>query len=162
VNLAIGCLKEQWKGDLSAACTHRELACVSFICTYAACPVATKCIQHEARCLLCCFVFWGQVRLLQAYEQLQAALNLGRPVQSHRLDKHDEAHSSSFSEDHMHGAFDQFAGPDGTVQVSQVGRILAMLNIPLSPVQLQAATAQLDPSATGFVARNDFLAWAKG
>jgi Ca2+-binding EF-hand superfamily protein len=100
--------------------------------------------------------------VVQAYEQLQAALNLGRPVHFHGMEEHEEVHRSGTDEDYVHNAFNQFAGPDGSVQVGQVGEILELLNISLSPVQLQAATNQLDPNSTGFVARSDFLTWAKG
>ena len=100
-------------------------------------------------------------RFLQAYEQLQAAINLGKPTHWRAPDPalpvepetsaHTPEKSHNFSEEATHSAFTlvaQACSEDADwIEVGQLGDVLSALGVDLSAEQLGESATQLDPGA---------------
>jgi Ca2+-binding EF-hand superfamily protein len=109
---------------------------------------------------------------MQAYEQLQAALNLGRqpkrPSPAHvvlqaSLEPERPLH---LSEARIQDAFGQVAAAGAAGQdviaVSDVGQVLEKLGIQLTEHQQAETAAQLDMGSSGTVGMADFVTWMQG
>ena len=112
---------------------------------------------------------------LQAYEQLQAAINLGKPTPwrtpepAPPEEPETSAHapeSPSFSEEATRSAFTlvaQACSDDADwIEVGQLGDVLSALGVHLSAEQLGESATQLDPEHSGRIAVNEFVSWIQG
>ena len=110
--------------------------------------------------------------LIQAYEQLQAALNLGKPprrASSHSSNAHTQPPKPHhLSEAHVRSEFGKIAAQPvadaapGHIASSQLGQLLRNLGISLSEEQLAESQVQLDPESAGVIAEDDLVAWIQG
>ena len=108
---------------------------------------------------------------LQAYAQLEAALNLGRALPRKRAG---QAFSGSPppqalpSKQHVQEVFRTVAArrpyglPEDYIGTDQLQELLEELNVTLDESQLAQSVAQLDPNMQGHIPMTDFIMWIDG
>ena len=105
---------------------------------------------------------WWSGCWLQAYAQLQAALNLGREVSPCTAYVCGDGAEGALSEWRVRDAFHSHAGDDGALATERVGSALRRLGIELDKAQVDAAVRQLDPDGSGVVHLGEFVTWVRG
>ena len=107
---------------------------------------------------------------IQAYVQLEAAINLGRSLNK----KQNQAPGDSVEQplgihnSQVQHAFRQIAAaasldiPNGHIATAQLKELLEALGISLDDAQLAQSIAQLDPDLRGSVPMDEFISWMNG